>query len=120
MKLSYKAALYSAVVFPGSGYFFVDAKMKAWLSMLLCLSCFSILMMDAFHKAQVLVEKIVLGEIPYDLLMIRSMISSIDGVVPKEVMFCSYAIISFVWLASSVECYLKGRRLDRLNECCLL
>ena len=49
MKLSYKALIYSGVVFPGSGYFILGKKIKGTVSMLFCIGAFSLLMIEAFY-----------------------------------------------------------------------
>ena len=73
MNTAGKAALYSAIVFPGSGYFFTQKKNRGWISMALSLVILGILMKEAWYKAQIIAQKIVMGEIPHDFLEIQKL-----------------------------------------------
>ena len=77
--------------------------------MLLCTAAFTVLMFEAFAKANVLAEKIVYGEIPYDINVIRKLIPSTLGVVPENCLLAATALIFAVWFVSCVDAYRIGR-----------
>ena len=70
MKLSTKAALYSSIVFPGSGYFIVKEKIRGYIACSISFACLVIYIIEAFHKAQIIAHKIVNGEIAYNISLV--------------------------------------------------
>lgn len=105
MKIETKAALYSAIVFPGSGYFFTKEKKRGYLCIATSLIILFILMKEAFYKAQIIANKIVFGEIPLDINLIRELIHSTPGIYSENMLTLVYTTLFFVWLISIIDSY---------------
>ncbi len=113
MKLSLKAALFSAFIFPGSGYFLVNARFKAYLSLLIVSSGLVIVMMEAVYKAQVIAEKIVSGHISYEISVIREQILVIPGRFDANMIAYASWLVALIWFVGIVDSYRLGRALQR-------
>jgi len=112
MKVSTKALIYSLIVFPGSGYFIAKNKIKGCIVLSISLVCLAIFMIEAFHKAQIIAEKIVLGEIPYDINVIREQIPQITGVFSYEFITATSICIGVVWIIATIDSYRVAKKFD--------
>ena len=108
MKLSTKAAIYSGIVFPGAGYFIVKKSIHGAASFLITFAGLTVVMIEAFHKAQIIAEKIVSGVIPVDITLIREQILTIPGVFSPEVVSGISIMIGLVWLIGIVDSWRIG------------
>jgi len=113
MKLSIKAALFSALVFPGSGYFLVHSKTKAWACMLVVLSSLVIFMLEAAYKAELIAQKIVAGHISYEISAVREQILLLPGRFDANLISYASWLIVFIWLISIVDSYRLGRVIEK-------
>lgn len=105
MKNEHKAALYSSIVFPGSGYFFTNEKKRGYLCIATCLIILFILMKEAWYKAQIIANKIVYGEITFDLNTIREHIQAIPSIYSEYTLTIVYSTLFIVWLISTMDSY---------------
>jgi hypothetical protein len=110
MKLSTKAALYSGLVFPGTGYFFIANKKKAWGCIALSLLCFASLMSEAIFKANIIAQKIIYGEIPYHIKTIREQILLVEGKFSESTLTGIMLIFIAVWIFSTIDGYIQARK----------
>lgn len=113
MKISLKAAIYSSIVFPGAGYFIVKNKHRAILSLMICLTCLSLLAYEANHKAHIIAEKIILGSIPLDPTIIKEQIVSTPGILKPELLTAISFTIVTVWIFSIIDSYRLGKKLEK-------
>ena len=109
MKTATKAALFSAIVFPGAGYFVVQKKVQGVIAFLITLAGLSIMMVEAYQKAKIIAEKIVAGVIPLDIQLIREQIILTPGNLSPETATYLSLSIGAVWLFGIVDCYRIGR-----------
>lgn len=116
MKLALKAAIFSAVVFPGSGYFLVDKKIRAWLSLGVTISGFILIMIDVYYRANIIAEKIVYGLIPMDYMAIREQILITPGQMSQDLISGLSIMIGGIWIISIVDCYLLAKRLEKTDR----
>tara|TARA_R110002072_G_scaffold140765_1_gene285139 strand:+ start:5624 stop:5968 length:345 start_codon:yes stop_codon:yes gene_type:complete len=112
MKLSIKAALFSALVFPGSGYFIVKSKTKAWLCVISVLCILVIFMLEAVHKAQLIAQKIVSGHISYEISALQEQILLMPGRFDANIITSATWLIIILWLISTVDSYRLGRSIE--------
>ncbi len=103
MKLSTRALLYSGLVFPGAGYFVVKKIVRGIIAFLMTFVGLVVVMVEAFHKAQIIAEKIVMGAIPIDISVIREQILVTPGVFSTTVVSVVSAMIGLVWLVGIVD-----------------
>lgn len=100
-----KPLIYSAVVFPGAGYFFLEKKTQGLVFLLLSIFGLTGLCYEAFFKAQIIAEKIVLGIIPPNPLLIREHILNTPGVLdPSLITGISFMLLA-LWLVGVLDCY---------------
>ncbi len=109
MKLSIKALIYSAIVFPGAGYFILNKPKQGLAFLIIALSSLAVLMYDAFQKAQIISEKIVYGYIPMDISSIRQQIESLPEVVDGNLISAAYMVILVAWLIGVIDSYRIGK-----------
>ncbi|NRB38225.1 MAG: hypothetical protein HRU20_07110 [Pseudomonadales bacterium] len=116
MKTSSKSVIYSAVVFPGAGYFILSKKKQAMVFLALTLSCLCVIFYDAYYKAQIIADKIVNGYLAIDINVIRNEIQTSTGIVDPFIITSITIAIGLLWLLGIVDCYRIGRSLDENNE----
>ncbi len=116
MKLSTRAALYSALVFPGAGYFVVKKPVYGSIAFLITFAGLAVVVTEAFHKAQIIAEKIVTGAIPADIGEMREQMLAIPGVFSPEVVSGVTVIIGLVWLVGVVHGYQLGARIAEKGQ----
>jgi len=109
MKTATKAALFSAIVFPGAGYFVVQRRVQGAIAFLITLTGLSIMMVEAYQKAQIIAEKIVAGIIPLDIQVIREQIVLTSGNLSPEIATYLSLSIGAVWLFDIIDSYRIGR-----------
>ena len=63
VKLAYKVALYSILIFPGAGYFLLGKRRRAWLCIAITLVCLGFVMFEANFKADIVAAQINRGEL---------------------------------------------------------
>ncbi len=116
MKLSHQAALYSAMVFPGAGYFVVKEKPRGWIALTITLICLGVIIKDASFKAQIIAEKIVNGMMPFDVAIIRDQILHTPGFFSETVIWMVSSIIVVVWLVGLIDSFRIGKRLEKTEK----
>lgn len=119
MKKSVKAALLSALVYPGTGHFFL----KKYYLFVAFVCAFSVplyfVVRDIFTKAEQIVAQIKNGEIPLDVTAIsESLSSSMAGDATQELNTKMYFMI-IIWLIGIIDSYRIGREkaiAEQLNK----
>jgi len=110
MKLSTKAAIYSALVFPGAGYFVVKKTVHGAVAFLITFVGLALVMVEAFHKAQIIADKMVAGAIPLDIGVIREQILTTPGVFSATVVSAISIVIGVVWLGGIIDSWRIAKR----------
>lgn len=110
MKIEHKAAMYSAIVFPGSGYFFTTQKNRGYLCLATCVVILFILMREAWFKAQIISKKILFGEIPFDIHTIREQILATPSIYSESTISLVYGVLFLVWIGSLIDSYLIAKK----------
>ena len=110
MKLSTKAAIYSALVFPGAGYFVVKKTVHGTVAFLITFAGLALVMVEAFHKAQIIADKIVTGEVAIDLGVIREQILTTPGVFSTTVVSAISIVIGVVWVGGIIDSWRIAKR----------
>ncbi len=109
MNKSTKAALLSALVYPGIGHFFL----KKYTVCVLFVTTFSVPLYFIIHeitaKAERIIEQIKNGEIPLDIAAISAALSSsTTGTDAQELNLKMYVLI-FIWIIAIIDSYRLGR-----------
>lgn len=116
MKLSIKAAMFSAIVFPGAGYFVVDRKVRGIAALIVTISILIFMMRDIFYRANIIADKIVYGVIPYDIASLREQILLTPGQLSQELMTNLSLVIALIWIVSIIDAYFVGRRIEATKQ----
>jgi hypothetical protein len=112
MKMSSKAALYSALIFPGAGLCWLKQYWQAALFILPSLAICAYVVRATLATAQLLRDKIADGSLALD-------ISTLSLAVERSIEQLTSSLNNLIWLlilcwAASIVCsYLAGERLDR-------
>ena len=108
MKKQVKSVLLSALVYPGTGHFFL----KKYVLSVIFSCAFSVPLYYIFReiiaKAEHVVEKIRTGEIPLDIAAIsESITNSTVGSDPQELNIKMYVLV-IIWVLGIIDSYRLG------------
>jgi hypothetical protein len=106
-----KAALLSALLFPGSGHFFLKKPVQGALLALISTICLYFLLITSFDIVQDINLKLQSGQIPLDIEKIQAMVSLEISSEDAQKSEFSSLILGICWLIGIVDSF----RLGRLN-----
>jgi hypothetical protein len=116
MKKSYKAALFSALIFPGSGHFLLKQYALGFFFAGTATGCISVLVFRAIAIAQTIRDQMLSGEIPLDIARISSEISiQSEAAGSTTVTVATWALI-LCWLAGTADAFRLGRQRDQAKQ----
>lgn len=98
-----KALIFSALIFPGLGQFFLKRNKTAILLAGIALSSFVFIMIDIMKKVSSIADKIIAGEIPAEYSEIRQII--LDQQTNSDshlITLLTYLLIA-IWLISVID-----------------
>jgi len=108
MNQSLKAALFSALIFPGSGHFLLKKPVHGSLLAGVSILCIWALLSTALEKAQEISLKIQSGEIPFDISRITEEVSrQVAGGSTQLADIATYSLL-ICWLLGIVDSYRVG------------
>lgn len=114
MKISLTTAVYSGVVFPGSGYFIIHCNKRAIAFILAALICLAFVMYEAYYKAQIIAQDIITsGVIPTSISQLREQIETTPGILTPFELNSIYAIIALIWLVGLIDSYRIALSIER-------
>ena len=113
MKKSIKAALYSGLLFPGTGHFSLDRYPRGMVFFVPAISSIVFLVHNALGKAFAITDQIARGEIPADTATITGLISTAPG--GTELLMLKIATWAWLvsWLGSVIDAYRIGKAAER-------
>lgn len=113
MKISTKAALISALVFPGAGHLLFKRYITA--AVLSCTALVSLCLLTAYsiEKALPIADQIRRGSPPANLTQIKSILSNqLSGYQPWYLEAISFSL-GIVWFIGVIDSYRYGRLLEQ-------
>lgn len=113
MKTSVKAALLSAAILPGAGFFLLRQYLSGLLFLVPSLASLLYILRHFYQKTQALADQILLGEIPPDIsFMMAKIFSETD---PEKIRLLSLAawIFAASWLLSTLASAIAGHLHDK-------
>ena len=116
MKKSYKAALFSALIFPGSGHFLLKQYPLGFLFAGTATGCICVLVYRAIAIAQTISDQILSGEIPLDITRISSEISIQSEAAGSITVTIATWVLIFCWFAGTADAFRLGRQHDRAQQ----
>lgn len=107
-----KAALLSALVFPGCGHLLLKSYLKAALLAATAIACLYLLLSNIVEVAEGISVKIQTGEIPLEVAPITEAISNqLAGGSTQQINVSTFFLL-FCWLVGIVDSYRVGRSLQ--------
>ena len=116
MKQSYKAALFSALVYPGSGHLMLKQYPMGLLLAGTATGCLGALVFRAFAIAGAISDRILMGEIPLDIARINEEISMQIAAGGSTMVTIATWLLVFSWIAGTADAFRLGRRQDRADN----
>jgi len=116
MKRATKAALLSALVFPGAGYFAVNKTKQALTFILLTLTGLSAIIYDSIYKAQIIAQKVTSGSLSLDANIIREEILKTQGVISPAIITAITFGIGALWIVGVIDGYRIGKSQDKTRN----
>lgn len=115
MKKSTKAALLSALVFPGAGHIYLKRYIPG--TVLIGVSCAGIyyLISKAVEQSLQIVDQIQSGALQPDVAAITDLVTQQSSGPQGQLMSIITTIITICWLAGIVDSYRLGRRHDKID-----
>ena len=111
MKKSLKAALLSALVFPGVGHFSLKSHLIGLIFSSTALVGLYFVFVNILEKAQTIVEKIERGEVALDIPSISTMLTEQTSAEAQSMSIAVWVFI-IAWLVSIIDSYRLGRAID--------
>lgn len=62
-------------------------------------------MKEAWFKAQIIAQKIVMGEVPHDFFAIQKQIQSIPSIYSDTFLSITYLVLFLIWVAGIINSY---------------
>jgi hypothetical protein len=112
MKLSYKAALFSALLYPGSGHLLLKHYPMGILLAGTATGCLGVLLVRILAIAGTISDKILSGEIPLDILRINNEIATQLAARGSTTATIATWLLVVSWLAGSADAFRLGRQRD--------
>jgi len=110
-----KAALFSALLFPGSGQLLLKRYFSAVFFALFACSSLYLLISDLLSQAQVILDKVKSGEVAGDLATVTELVQQ-QSATATESFSPALTVLLITWLVSVIDAYRVGRKLERLAE----
>lgn len=107
MKLSIKAALVSALVFPGTGHFLLGRAARGCLFLLPAAAGAAYLASQVLERARPIMAQVESGALPFDPELIAERLSAAPG-AEGPLMTVAVAVCLLCWAGSIIDCLLIG------------
>ena len=108
MDRSVKAALISALVFPGAGHLYLKRGARACLFLLPALAAVMVFLNDAMDQATVIADQIMSGRMPADPAALAAQIEQQGG--GSAISNVAAAVMIICWIGATVDAYLLGKK----------
>jgi len=108
MTKSTKAALLSALVFPGAGHFFLKKYIPGGVLAGAALGSLCLVVANMMEKAQQIADKILSGEVPFDVAAITELLSKQPAGTEAQIINIAWVVLIISWLLGIVDSYRIG------------
>jgi len=115
MSKSVKASLLSALVFPGSGHFFLKKRIFGAILAIVSIVCLCLIMVVTVEVAQEISAKIQTGEIPLDVSKITEALSKQQTDSADLVTVVTY-LFGICWIIGIIDSFRIGRSQDKADN----
>lgn len=113
MKESLKAALWSIFILPGSGHFYLKKPLAGSVIVAIVCGGLSVVVIEIVERAMKIVDKVLLGEIPYDPFIIAEMVSKQSKSENSQWLEYAWYVLIAIWVIAAIDAYRLGRGIDK-------
>lgn len=113
MKKSSKAALLSALIFPGVGHLVLKQYLRGSVLVLVAFAAFSVAVDRAYQRALTVVDRILAGDVPADTGSIADMVSSSTSGADSVIDNAAVIVLAACWLFAIIDSYRLGNAQDQ-------
>ncbi len=113
MSKSSKAALLSALVFPGAGHLLLKRYITGAVLVCAALAALYLIAADILERALVIIEKIERGEISPDVAAIAESLSRLPVGNEPQLLDAALPVLVICWVIGIADSYRCGRALDK-------
>ncbi len=113
MRKSSKAALLSALVFPGAGHLLLKRYITGAGLICTALAALYLIVADILEKALAIVEKIERGEVSPDVAAIAELLSRQPMGNESQLLDAALPVLVICWVIGIADSYRCGRALDK-------
>lgn len=113
MKKSSKAALLSALIFPGVGHLVLKQYLRGSVLVLVAFAAFSVAVDRAYQRALTVVDRILAGDVPADTGSIADMVSSSTSGADSVIDNAAVIVLVACWLFAIIDSYRLGDAQDQ-------
>lgn len=103
-----KAALISALVFPGAGHLYLKRGARACLFLLPTLAAVMVFLNDAVEQATVIADQIMAGTMPTDPAALAAQLERQGG--GSTLATAAAAVMIVCWIGATVDAYLLAKK----------
>jgi len=116
VKRSSKAALLSAVVFPGAGHLYLKRYLTGAFLSATAMFTLYFLVSDVVRRAHGIVTKIQTGEVPPDIEAITRLVSEQSQVTQSSALGTASLVLIGLWLVGVVDSYWRGGIAEKADQ----
>ena len=113
MKKSSKAALLSALIFPGVGHLVLKQYLRGSALVLVAFTAFSVAVDRAYQRALTVVDRILAGDVPADTGSIADMVSSSTSGADSVIDNAAVIVLVACWLFAIIDSHRLGAAQER-------
>ncbi len=116
MSESIKAVLLSALAFPGAGHFLLRKYIRGILLASVALVSLYFILSNVVDRAQQIVDKILLGEVPLDVMVIAELVSKQPTGADAEFLNYAWTALIIAWLIGIADSYRVSRGQEKADH----
>ena len=113
MKISNKAALFSALVFPGAGHIYVKKYISAAILGCASLAALYLIIANLLERAREIADKILSGEVGLDVATITELVSRQSANSDSQLLDVAWTVLIISWLIGIADSYRVGLAQDK-------
>jgi hypothetical protein len=113
MNKSNKAVLFSALLFPGAGHFFLKRYISGAVIACAALVALYLIIADMLERAREIADKILSGEVGLDIATITEQVSQQSASNDSQLLDIAWAVLIISWLTGIADSYRAGRAQDK-------
>lgn len=111
MKKSIKAALMSALLFPGIGHIYLKKNLIGVGLIIVSISAIYVFITRAMEKAFEITDQLLMGNIPMDVAEITELVEKQTTGLEAQSLDMATAVIIICWLFGIIDSYRVGSRM---------